>query len=455
MSLKIKSAKKLTAVAVSTAMVSCFFYSSAQASGFQLIENSARGQGNAYAGAAATANDASTVWFNPAGMTKLKNKQLSVVGHIIVADSTFTNDGSTDGLGNPLNGADDEGGTTALVGNLYWVTDVGATKFGLGITTPFGLTTEYDDTWRGRYHAVKTSMKSINFNPSIAREVNDKLSFGGGINILLADIELTSAIDFGSLLDSSGLAGAGPQQEDGFGDLSADNLAFNEFAWGVNLGMTYDFTPQTRIGIAWRSEMEVSAQGKAKFHTPAAAQPIIDSTGAFVDTRLKAKVTLPQNISVSMKHDVSDFTLLADVTWTGWSSFDELRIQYANPVQPDSVTTEAWEDTFRFSIGADYKLNETMTLRTGLAYDQTPIPDAEHRTPRIPGNDRTWLSFGMTYEMTPALILDFGYSHLFIDDSDIDHTLETVQLPLNATLKGSYEATVDILSAQLTWNYDL
>jgi len=455
MSLKIKSARqsarqsarKLAALAVSTAIASSFFSSSVQAAGFQLIENSARGQGNAFAGAAATANDASTVWFNPAGMTKLKNKQISVVGHIIVPNSEFTNDGSTDGLGNLLSGADDEGGSTALVGNFYWVTDVGATKFGLGVTTPFGLTTEYNDNWIGRYHAVKTAMSTINFNPSIAREVTDKLSIGGGINILLADIELTSAVDFGSLLGA-------PQQVDGFADLTADNLTFNEFAWGINLGMTYDFTKETRLGIAWRSEVEVAAEGKAKFSVPAAAAPVLGS-GAFQDTRLQAKVTLPQSLSVSVKHGMGDVTLLADVSWIGWSSFEELRIQYANPFQPDSVTTEAWEDTFRYSIGADYKLNKKMTLRTGIAYDESPIPDPQHRTPRIPGNDRTWLSFGMTYEMSPALIMDIGYSHLFVRDAKIDHTLESSQSPLNATLAGNYEATVDILSAQLTWNYDL
>jgi len=449
MSLKIKSARKLAALAVSTVIAGSFFSSSAQASGFQLIENSARGQGNAYAGAAATANDASTVWFNPAGMTKLKNKQVSVVGHLIFPDSSFTNNGSTDGLGNPLSGADDDGGSAAFVGNFYWVTDIGATKFGLGVTTPFGLTTEYNDNWTGRYHAVKTAMSTINFNPSIAREVNDKLSIGGGINILLADIELTSAIDFGSLLGA-------PQDPtyDGFADLSADNLTFNEFSWGINLGMTYDFTKDTRLGIAWRSEMDVAVEGKANFIVPTAAAPVLGS-GAFQDTRLKGKITLPQSLSVSAKHGMGDVTLLADVSWTGWSSFEELRIQYANPFQPDSVTTEAWEDTFRFSIGADYKLNNKIILRTGVAYDQTPIPDPEHRTPRIPGNDRVWLSFGMTYEMSPALIMDIGYSHLFIDDANIDHTLESSLPPLNATLAGSYEASVDILSAQLTWNYDL
>ncbi len=447
MSLKIKSAKKLTSLTVSIAISSGFFYSSAQAAGFQLIENSARGQGNAFAGAAATANDASTIWFNPAGMTKLKNKQISTVGHVILPKADFSNNGSVDAFGNPLSGADDDGGATAFVGNFYWVTDVGATKFGLGVTTPFGLTTQYNDNWAGRYHGVESDMKTINFNPSIAREVNDKLSLGAGINMLLVDITLSNAIDFGSLLGA-------PQQIDGFVKMGADNLSFNEFAWGINLGLTYDFTKATRLGVAWRSEIEVAVQGKAKFTVPSAAAPVL-GTGAFQDTRLQSKVSLPQNLSFSLKHDMNDFTLLADVTWTGWSAFKELRIQFANPAQPDGVTTEAWKDTFRYSIGADYRLNNKIILRTGIAYDETPIPDAQRRTPRMPGNDRTWLSFGMTYEMSPALIMDLGYSHLFIDDATINNTFESSQPALEATLNGTYKAAVDIFSAQLTWNYDL
>ena len=146
-------------------------------------------------------------------------------------------------------------------------------------------------------------------------------------------------------------------------------------------------------------------------------------------------------------------TLLADITWTGWSSFDELRIKYANTNQPDSATTESWDDTFRYSIGLDWQYSNKIKLRTGLAYDQTPIPDAEHRTPRVPGNDRTWLSFGGTYNINDAFTVDIGYSHLFVSNTSINNTFESSQPALAATLKGSYEASVDILSAQLRWNY--
>jgi len=445
---KTTAVKKLTSIAISAVIAGGFYHSSAQAAGFALIENSASGQGNAFAGAAAYAEDASTVWFNPAGMSKLKSNQLLVAGHIISPEASFTNDGSTDGSGNPLTGANDENSSTALVGNFYWVTDFGdKTKFGLGITTPFGLTTEYNDTWVGRYHAVKTDMKSINFNPSISREVNDKLSIGAGINMFITDITLTSAVDFGSLLGA-------PQQVDGFAILQADNTAFNEFAWGFNLGLLYEFDQGTTLGVAYRSEIDVTATGKARFKVPSAAAPILGS-GAFQDTNIKASVTLPQSLSVSLKQQMGGVKLLADISWTGWSSFEELRILYANPFQPDTVTTENWDDTFRYSVGADFDVSPKMTLRTGVAYDETPIPSPQFRTARIPGDNRTWLSFGITYAFAPSLIVDAGYTHLFIDDSKINNSLETSLSPLNATLNGTYKAAVDILSVQLRWNYDL
>jgi long-chain fatty acid transport protein len=164
-------------------------------------------------------------------------------------------------------------------------------------------------------------------------------------------------------------------------------------------------------------------------------------------------VTLPASLALSIAHQADKITYLADITWTGWSSFDELRIEYDNPAQPDSVTTEDWDDTLRYSIGFDYQYSDKMVLRSGLAYDETPIQSPERRTARIPGNDRTWLSFGLTYLLNEQSSIDVGYSHLFIDDTEINNTLEVAPPggpALNATLTGTYTASVDILSVQ--WN---
>ena len=439
------------------AAVAASFSTQALSSGFALIENSASGQGNAFAGAAAYAEDAATVWFNPAGMMKLGRNEVLVAGHFIAPSSSFTNGSSVDGLGNPMSGVNDDGGIDAFVANFYWVTDIREDmKFGLGVTTPFGLTTLYDDSWVGRYHAVESDLKTININPSIAYKVNEQFSVGGGINLMLVDVTLTSMIDFDAVCYAAlnpgtcNAQGAVPQQTDGFGDLTGDN--FSDLSWGINLGLMYDFTPDTRLGVAWRSETKVKAKGDAVFTVPAQAA-FIQSSGLFINTGLSAEITLPQSLSVSLSHTMKQWQLLADVTWTGWSSFEELRIKYDNPNQPDSVTTEAWEDTFRYSIGADYTLNSQWTLRGGLAYDETPVPSAERRTARIPGNSRTWISLGGTYIIDQSFTVDVGYSHLFVDDTPINNTLESSIPTLNATLNGTYDSSVDILSAQLRWNY--
>ena len=434
--------------------------SQAGASGFALIENNASGQGNAFAGAAATAEDASTVWFNPAGMMSLEKDQVVMVGHFISPDSSFSDGGSTGAavLGSqPLTGPDDDGGFNAMVANFYYVAKLDENmKFGFGMTTPFGLATRYDDNWVGRYHAVETDLKTINFNPSIAYKLNEDLSVGAGINIMLADVIFTSAIDFGAICYAAltpatcTSLGAVPQQTDGFADLHGDNFSSPDF--GFNLGLMYNLSEATRLGVAYRSEVTLDVEGTADFTVPSAAAFVL-SSGTFTDSGINSSVTLPQSLSVSVKHDMTDLTLLADITWTGWSSFDELRIKYDNVNQPDSVTTESWEDVMRYSLGADYKYSDALTLRAGWAYDETPIPDGERRTARVPGNDRRWLSFGGTYMLDEEFTIDVGYSHLFISNTVINNTYESSVPTLAATLTGEYEASVDILSAQLRWNY--
>jgi len=425
------------------------FSTQTSASGFAVTENSGSAQGNSYAGAAAAAEDASTVWFNPAGMMKLDGDQIVVAGHFISPDSSFTNQGSTNADGSDLLGDNDDAGIDAFVPNFYWVTSINETmKFGLGITAPFGLVTDYDDDWVGRYHSVTSDLKTVNINPSIAFKVNEKLSAGIGLNIMLVDVTLTSAIDFGALLGTPGAA-------DGFADLEGDNLdgVSSDFAYGINLGLMYDITPKTTLGFAYRSEIDVDVDGTAEFRVPAAAALVLGSGAFQASGGLNASITLPQSFSVSAVHDYGKVKVLADVTWTGWSSFDELRIKYDNPNQPDSATTEDWDDTFRYSLGIDWQYSNKVTLRTGVAYDETAIPSAERRTPRIPGNDRTWLSFGGTYVINPEFTIDIGYSHLFISDTKINNTFESSQPALAATITGTYDASVDILSAQLRWNY--
>jgi long-chain fatty acid transport protein len=462
------------------------FQNPLHASGFALIEMNASGQGNAYAGAAVGTNDASTIFFNPAGMMNFNGDQLVIAGHYIAPQADFSNDGSSlaQGYGTfwpvPTNGTalmgdDDDGGQSAFVPNLYWAKSINDTlKFGLGFNSPFGLAVEYDDDWVGRYHAVESDLKTININPSLAYRVNDRVVIGGGLNVVFADVILTSAIDMGSVcvagltpgagpagaLGTCEFTGAAPQEFDGFGDLTGDN--FDDLGYGFNLGLTFAVSEQTKIGVSYRSEVEINVEGEADFTIPAGSAALDGVIGGSLDpvsgdrlfdnVDLEATVDLPASFSVSVAHTVGKFTWLADWTRTGWSSFEELRIKYDSTVQPDTVTTEDWDDTNRYSFGLDYQYSNKMILRTGVALDETPVPSSERRTPRLPGNDRTWLSFGLSYLINPQMSVDFGYSHLFVDDAKIENVYESDFATLEHTLQGEYEADVDILSAQLNWN---
>jgi long-chain fatty acid transport protein len=444
-------------VLIFTAFLVCISAVSAGAAGFALIEQSASGLGNAYAGGAASAEDASTVFFNPAGMTLLGGQQLSVAGHIIAPSAKFQNEGSTHVLqsatGIPLlgdNGGD--GGVTKVVPNAYYtrkLTD--RLVIGLGINAPFGLATDYDQGWVGRYHALESDVLTVNINPSVAYKVTDRLSVGAGLNVQYFKAKLSNAIDFGTLdvLGKLGLpAGAlhlVPQLSDGFVRLEGDS-------WGVgyNLGVLYEFTKDTRAGIAYRSRIKHTLEGDADFsNVPAGLAPV----PVFKNTGVKADITVPDSLSVSVFHSLTpEWKIMADFTWTNWSLFKELRVRFDNPNQPDAATTENWQDSYRYSLGLTYTPNPTWTFRTGVAYDTSAVADAQHRTPRIPDNNRIWTAIGLGYRVSQAVSVDLGYAHLFINNAGVDKS-PTGEDAVRGGLKGTYDLGIDIVSAQINLRF--
>jgi len=412
--------------------------SQVQASGFQIIEHSVSGLGTAFAGNSVVAEDASTIFFNPAGMTYLKGTQAVGGAHIIVPGAKFKDGGSnTGGTAIPGDGTND-GGKLAFVPNFYYSKQIDESLFiGLGINAPFGLATEYDDDWVGRYHAIESALQTVNINPSIAFKVNDKLSVGAGINIQYMAATLTKAVDFGRLIGM-------PYLQDGNVEVTGDS-----WGYGFNLGAIYQPTESTRIGLSFRSKVEQTLEGEADFTVPAAAAAIlIPVSGRFTDTDIKGDITTPETVSLSFLHKATPrLTLLVDASWTNWSRFKELRIKFDNPTEPDSVKEENWKDTMRYSFGGTYQANDKLVIRFGTAYDESPI-SGEFRTARIPGNDRTWLTVGAGYQYSKDISLDVGYAYLIIDDTDIDETNET-----GNRLIGKYKPTVHILSTQATMKF--
>ncbi|MDH5424695.1 MAG: outer membrane protein transport protein [Gammaproteobacteria bacterium] len=432
------------------------------ASGFAIIENSASGMGNAYAGGAG-AEDASTIWFNPAGMTYLDNEMLAA-GHIIMPTAEYIDTGSTTAAimgATTLDPANTDrtadGGKNALIPNLYWVKEIQKDlKMGLGITVPFGLGTDYDDDWVGRYHGVKSDVMSLNLNPSIAYKKGNA-SFGFGLNAQYIKVELTSAIDMGTLCAALGFppSTCTPQGNDGFAELDGDS-----WAYGYNFGVLFDVTSDIRLGASHRSSIDHDVTGNADFTVPGALS-FLTSTGSFLDTTLSASVSVPATTSISYFQNVNEkISIMADYSITTWSDFQELRIAYDDPnstdglpAQDDSVTTQEWEDTARIAFGMNYKASAKWLYRFGIALDQSPVPSAERRTARIPGNDRTWLTFGVTHQFDKERSFSFAYAHLTVDDTPINNTFEASTPVLEHTLSGEYQASVDIISAQVSWKY--
>ncbi len=398
----------------------------AHAAGFALIEQNASGMGNAYAGAAAVAEDASTIFFNPAGMTYIDGTQAVGAVHFIRPQAEFNDKGSLKAVGfPPLGDEGSDAGSLAVVPNFYFMTEINpSVKVGVGVNAPFGLKTEYDDEWLGRFQAVKSELKTVNINPSIAIKVNDQLSLGFGLSAMWAEAELTRQVN----------RVVAPESD--------VKIKGDDWGFGFNLGAIYQATQDTRLGFAYRSKVTQSLEGDAKFGAALAA----------ANSDVTAKVDLPESFSASVFSKVNDkWDVMADVTWTRWSRFKELRIKFDSGAA-DAVTEENWDNTLRYSVGLNYHYSDAIKLRAGLAYDEEAIKD-EYRTARIPGNDRKWVSLGASYQITQASKFDIGYSHLFVSDADIDDNQNTLAKGFNGQLTGDYEASVDILSLQYTHNF--
>lgn len=417
------------------------------AAGFALTEKSGSSIGNAFAGAASAAEDSSTILSNPAGLTRIDGTQLVLAGYAIQSSINFHNHDSRtlQGVADQklAGGLGGDAGSLALVPTLYFATDLNHhLKLGLGIHSPFGLKTEYDDDWVGRYEAIKSSLKTVNINPALAYKVNDRLSLGVGVNAQYIKAELSNAIDFGSVCALGGVgACAAPQSRDG-----QLKLEGNDWSWGYNLGLLAEPVKGTRVGLAYRSKVSHHLQGDAAFsNVPLQLSALPD----LANRDIKADIVLPETAAVSILHQVSDkWDVMADVLWTRWSQFKELRIERSNDALL-GVTQQHWENTRRYSVGASYKYHETLKLRFGIAYDESPVSDA-FRNPRIPDNDRWVLGLGASYKVSASDVLDFGYLRIFMKDSSLHNSnpVTAVAPAITRSLSGSYGNEVHVLSMQ-------
>ncbi len=408
-------------------------FGQAHAAGFQLKENSVKATGRAYAGSGAASGDTSVVMNNPAAMSTFEENAVQVDVHAI--DLSYELDaGGTDAFGRPLRGGDggNAGGIAGVpsLSAVFPVGDSGVT-FGASVNAPFGLKTEYDRDWVGRYHAVESDVKIIDLTLAMSVAVTERFSLGVGVILEHAEVTLSNAIDFGSAVCTPSAATGGvppafclplgsnvygPQQNDGFAKINGDD---NGFGW--NAGLHFRPTDNLSIGLSHRSEIDLELEGDAEFTVPPNVVPIlaVGRPGQFIDTGVTAKLTTPSITTLSAAWQINDrFALMGDVSQTDWHSLQEINIDYDSR-QPNTVEDFEWEDSTFYSLGGEFALSDTLTLRAGVAYDETPVPD-DTRTPRLPDNDRTWVSFGATWSPSEHMEISGAYTRILVDDPELD-----------------------------------
>ncbi len=474
--------KKSSVASILPALILAGFTSNVSGAGFAIAEQSVKGLGSAFSGGAASADDASTVWFNPAGMTQFSGTHVSQAIHGIFPKAKFNNNGSTTNPllgGAPLSGSNFDGPKDAIVPNLYVTHSLNERMVvGLGMNAPFGLVTDHDKDFVGRYHALRSDVATVNINPSFAFKVNNQFSVGFGVSAQYIDVKLSNAVDMtGTCLGltaggfvapgTCGALGLGnPANIATVGTDSEARVEGDDWSWGYNFGFIYEPTEGTRLGAHYRSRINHDLTGAAEFfHTHPGAAGLAAGLAAggvplLSNQPISASLDLPESVSLSAYREVnSQWSIQTDITWMKWKRFQELRIDFASPSRPDAVTPFEWENTIRFALGSTYKLNDKISLRGGVALDKTPITSPELRTPRIADEDRVWVAVGGSYSFSESASLDIGYTHIFISDPEIDfstgpHSAPSLDNPLPETiLVGDYDAAVDIFSVQFNMEF--
>lgn len=384
------------------------------ASGFALNEQSISGMGTGFAGRSSSAEDASTVFGNPAGMSRLKHEQVSVGAATLFAKADISQTRST--FGGEQDG-DMVPVTTVPMG--YYVKPIDEHwAFGVGFYVPFGLMTDYGSGFAGRYYANKSEVTTLTFQPTVSYAFNDRVSIGFGPTLNRISGELSAMVP----------NALSPGRNDGKVKSRGDDTAL-----GFNAGVLVQATDRTRLGATYHSKVSYRLDAKTK--VTGGSFSLLGLSGQSYDASLA--VDTPESVDFSVTHQLNDdWTLYLGSTWTRWSRFKALTIENSGlpAALRNTLSTvteeENWHDTWAHAVGAAYQLNKQWVLRAGLSVDQAPTNNS-NRSPRIPTGDRTAISFGAGWTPVDSLTIDLAYSYLEEDSAKINNV---------STTRGAYSA---------------
>ena len=399
------------------------------AAGFALNEQSISSMGTGFAGRSSSAEDASTVFGNPAGMSRLKREQFTVGGAAVIAKSDISGPGSN-------LGGETDGDMVPLVGVPmgYYVKPIDDHwSVGFGVYVPFGLVTDYGSDDAARYWGKKSHVEVVTFQPTVSYAFNDKVSIGFGPTINRIKGELGSSL----------INPFTPGRNDGEVKIKGDDTAI-----GYNIGILVQATDRTRVGLTYHSMVDYKLEGKTRVSTPL----IGPFNGNKFDASLKIKT--PESVDLSVTHELDDqWTLYAGSTWTRWSRLKDITVQndVPGPLTGSAFETikedQNWHDTWAHAIGASYKVNKEWVLRTGFTVDQSPTNNHD-RSPRIPTGDRKVFSLGAGWSPNDDMTIDVAYSYLWEEDTKVNQVSAT-----KGSYQAKYENSAHGVGASLTYRF--
>jgi long-chain fatty acid transport protein len=425
---------KLQAWAVSSALI--LLSAEAHSAAFMLNEQSTVASGRSYAGGAAAADDASTIFYNPAGMTELKRAQAQAGAYMIAPRAEISNNGSTASVGGgaaaPFVGTSDQGFDPQASGSLYLAAPATTGLWvGLGVTVPFALANHYDSDFFGRYDSTRASLRAIDIAPSVAYAIHPQVSIGGGIDIQYMDAKLVNALP--NPFDPSG--SPTPATDGRFAAEGSD------WSLGYNVGALFKPTDKVRLGLTYRSAITHKIEGDAT----------TDFNGTHTVQGASTDLKLPDTVALGVAYDVTPtVTLLGQVGYYGWSRFKEVRLKFADGTE--SATTENFRDTWSLALGAEWAVARGWKLRGGMLYDRTPTRD-QFRSTIIPDVDRLWASIGATYQISDTLALDASYQHMFAKEGPINRTNSFPTLSTTVQTVGTTDTSADIVGITLRMQF--
>jgi long-chain fatty acid transport protein len=459
--------KTVVSVAVFSALISL----SAQAEGYKLFEQSVSSMGNAYAGRGAQVTDASLVYSNPAALTQLDGAQLSGGLNLISAKTNYRNATAQSANGQSVVGRSEGANSlNELVPFVFYSDKVSEQlSWGIGFYVPFGLSSDYDDDFVGRYFADETAVQVLSLQPAIGYKLNEQWSVGAGISINRAEGTLSKFKDHSGLCElgeatTNAMFGGMPVYNDAYCN-SHYEVEGDDIAFGYTLGIHGEPVKGTRVALTWHSAVRYTLKGDSvitntpitganvagnpNFAVVAPDRPAIDlRTGKLAaNNRLvegsQLDLTTPASAAFSLDQQLTEaLSVQFSAAWTQWSEFQSIDIvsNDANPSislntqLPPNLNSEGyigyipeyWQNSWSFALGATYVYQPELTLKAGVAYDENPI-EQSHKTARIPTNDRVWLTVGANWQLSDKLSLDFAYGYLFTGDVSVNEREYNVQ----------------------------